>query len=306
MRVLITGCSGFIGSNLIEHLKGDHEIYGADVDDPQVDRDGWQFYPGNLLDPEFCGDLVKTSGPEAIVHLAGLGGLRGSWDDPVLYVDANVVTTIRLLEALDRSGHPDCRFILASSSSVYGPFPTEKAFREDQPLGPFNPYAQSKHAAEGFLWAYGQRARLKQATALRLFTVYGPYNRKDMAIYQWADQLRKRKPITLIGEDTMRDWTPVADICRGIGLAIERKKGEPAVQINLGSGRPVPLAEMLGTLSVSISDGSPPEMETKARPYWEAQRTWADITRAKELLGWEPEVDQGHGVEAFAKWFLRT
>lgn len=312
-RVLVTGAAGFIGSHLVEALvsRGD-EVVGIDNFDP--------FYPRavkerNLRDvgpgPGFTfleQDVRDVTAVRAwltpdtvIVHLAARAGVRPSLADPVGYADMNVTGTAAVLEAARRAGVS--RFVLGSSSSVYGDS-TPVPFREDAvAVEPLSPYAATKRAAELLLRAvapiYGFRS-----VALRFFTVYGPRQRPDLAIHTFARRMVAGEVITLFGDGTQaRDYTYCDDIVAGVVAAIDWTATAPLGMevFNLGGNRSVPTRAMLDEIAAAL--GIEPRVEWAPMQPGDVQRTAADLTRSGTVLGYAPRTPFPEGVRRFVSWF---
>lgn len=309
-RVLVTGGAGFIGSHLVDlllsegwivtvidnfdpfyspeikrrniasHLQHPHyTLVEADIRDP------------NLLARRFPGDY------EVIVHLAAKAGVRPSLEDPLGYYDVNVRGTLNLLELAKELGVK--KFVFASSSSVYGVNP-DVPWREDTPvLRPISPYGASKVAAEllGHVYSHLYSIRF---IALRIFTVYGPRQRPDLAIHKFARLMLEGKPVPIYGDgSSLRDYTYVEDIVRGIRAAMEYS-GSSWEVINLGSGRPISLLEMVRALEGAL--GVKAELEFLPSQPGDVPQTWADIEKARKLLGWQPQYAFTTALERFVEW----
>src|SRR5690242_10018695 len=301
-NILLTGGAGFIGSHLAEALlsSGDNRIICIDNFDP--------FYPtaikeqnlaGILQNPRFrliradiarhtAEELHKLCGPapiDIIVHLAAKAGVRPSIAQPGDYYDTNVKGTLQLLELARQQGIP--RFVFSSSSSVYGVNPRVPWREADTDLQPISPYASSKLAAEGLGKVYAHLYGIR-FTALRLFTVYGPRQRPDLAIHKFYNLMKNRREITLFGDgSTSRDYTYVKDIVKGIMAAMQHT-GEKFSVFNLGSQRPVTLLQMVQALERVMQ--APAVIRYMEEQPGDVKQTYADITRAQEQLGYKPSV----------------
>lgn len=311
MRVLLTGCAGFIGSKVAERLvAGGHEVVGVDNLDPSypvilkewrlgqlASCRGFSFRTGSVVDPKFLADLWAGAGPfDAVVNLAARAGVRQSLRNPHGYYEVNVLGTLNLLELCRYRQVP--RFILASTSSLYGDGP--RPFREDQPTDrPLSPYAASKKAAEVLAYTYHRLFGLN-VVVLRYFTVYGPAGRPDMSIFRFVRRIAEGLPIVVYGDGTQeRDFTYVDDIARGTTAALGL---DGFGVINLGSDRPVELNRVILTIEGIL--GRQAVIDRRPRHPADVQATWADISRARELLGWQPEVDLETGLELTVSWYL--
>ncbi len=311
MRVLLTGCAGFIGSKVAERLVGEgHRVVGVDNLDPAypvvlkewrlarlASGRGFVFRPGTILDPAFLADLWAEAGPfDAVVNLAARAGVRQSLRNPRGYYEVNVLGTLNLLELCRHRDVPV--FVLASTSSLYGDGP--RPFREDQPTDrPLSPYAASKKAAEVLAYTYHRLFGLN-VVVLRYFTVYGPAGRPDMSIFRFVRRIAEGLPIVVYGDGTQeRDFTYVDDVARGTVAALDLAGFEI---INLGSDRPVELNRVILTIEGIL--GRQAVIERRPRHPADVEATWADISRARELLGWQPEVDLETGLELTVSWYL--
>ncbi len=314
MHYLITGGAGFIGSNLIRHLlHTEKEISISCIDnfDP--------FYAKEIKErniSEFKNDshfrllrydLSKTSAKElsekiskpvdVIVHLAAKAGVRPSIQDPLSYQQANVFGLQNLLDfANERSIK---QFVFASSSSVYGVndhFP----WKEDEQLLPISPYAMTKLAGEmlGHVYSklYGTRF-----IALRFFTVYGPSQRPDLAIHKFTKAILNNRPITMYGEgNTSRDYTYVDDTVQGIVAATKYDQTNFEI-INLGNSYSVSLNELISAIEKIIEKKA--VIEQLPEQPGDVPKTFADISKAKQLLGYEPKTRLNEGLQKFYEWF---
>ena len=308
MKILITGGAGFIGSHFaVKMLKEQHEVAIIDNMHPyySVERKkqhldvikkagDFQFYQADLLDREKTIDIIKRISPEAIVHLAALPGVAYSILRPLEYIDYDVKATVNVLEGAGKAGVK--QVIFASSSSVYGMM-RNIPFKEEMAAGkPISPYAASKYAAESFCHVYGHLYGM-DVKILRFFTVYGPWGRPDMAIANFIKKLKNREEITIFGEGGSRDYTYVGDIVNGMSLAL--KNLEQSAIINIGSGRPISMDQLLDELKVYYPDMKIWREENRAG---DVDRTWADLSLARELLGYEPEVDFRKGIAETVAW----
>jgi len=308
VKILITGGAGFIGSHFaVKMLKEQHEVAIIDNMHPyySVERKkqhldvikkagDFQFYQADLLDREKTIDIIKRISPEAIVHLAALPGVAYSILRPLEYIDYDVKATVNVLEGAGKAGVK--QVIFASSSSVYGMM-RNIPFKEEMAAGkPISPYAASKYAAESFCHVYGHLYGM-DVKILRFFTVYGPWGRPDMAIANFIKKLKNREEITIFGEGGSRDYTYVGDIVNGMSLAL--KNLEQSAIINIGSGRPISMDQLLDELKVYYPDMKIWREENRAG---DVDRTWADLSLARELLGYEPEVDFRKGIAETVAW----
>ncbi len=313
MKVLITGAAGFIGSHTSESLLADgHEVVGLDNFDPFYDRavkeanlresqanPAFSFIEADIRDAEAIQAICKDHGPfDAVFHLAARAGVRPSIAQPKLNEEVNVGGTINVLEAAARSDSAP-KFIFASSSSVYGNN-VKVPFSESDPVdNPISPYAATKKACELICYTYHHLYRL-DVYCLRLFTVYGPRQRPDLAINLFVRRILAGQPIQMFGDGTTtRDYTYIDDIVSGIRSAIDRCEGYEI--INLGSNNPITLKDMVQT--VADACGKEPTIETLPMQPGDVDRTYADVQKAERLLDYEPKMPFAEGVRRFVEWY---
>jgi UDP-glucuronate 4-epimerase len=235
--------------------------------------------------------------PDGVIHLAARAGVRPSIENPALYVDVNVQGTVNLLDAAC-AGTPRPRFVFASSSSVYGARNTVP-FRETDPVDhPVSPYAATKKACELLAHTYHHLHGLP-TTGLRFFTAYGPRNRPDLAIAKFARTIARGEPVPMFGDgSTRRDYTYVDDIVDGVVRALERCG---AYRIyNLGHSHPIALGEMIAAVGRAV--GREPVIERLPEQPGDVPLTYADITRARDELGYEPATEFDVGLARYVAW----
>ena len=311
-RYVVTGGAGFIGYHTTRALlaRGDAVVVVDDLSDapyPKAEKER------NLRDlrAEFgrvellhaCvterGAIESAFvGADRDIHLAGLAGVRPSFRDPARYARVNVEGTATVLELA--IAHGISRVAIASSSSVYGNSTPLPAHEDAPAVAPESPYAASKRGAELVAKAVGLRAPKLACAALRFFTVYGPRQRPEMAISLFTRSALVGRPITVFGDGTMRrDFTHVSDIVRGIFAALEAcPPGFRAY--NLGSSAPVELSELVRAIAMAC--GTPVVVEGAAVPLGDVEATYADRQRARDELGWEPEVMLHDGLKSVVDW----
>lgn len=313
MKVLVTGAAGFIGSHLAERLlrRGD-EVVGLDnfnnYYDPARKRANEKLlltYPNfrmveaDVRDRPFLFELLARERFEVVAHLAALAGVRAAIQNPALYVEVDFNGTQHLLDAARAAGVGN--FVFASTSSVYGDT-RQIPFVESDPCDrPLQPYAAAKRAAEILGYTYHHLFGFN-FTAIRFFTVYGPRGRPDMMAYLVADSITKGVQIPLYEGGLMyRDWTFVEDITAGVAAALDRPLGYEI--INLGRGEPVLLNDFVSLIE-ELAGG---KANLMARPKLAAdvERTYADIGKARRLLGYAPQVSVAEGVAAFWEWYRK-
>lgn len=310
MKVLITGGAGFIGSHLAKRLISEnchvsiidclHSYYSPDrkiLQLKQIEDFGeFDFYKHNLLDSESTIKLFNLISPDIVIHLAALPGVAYSIENPLAYVDYDVKVTINVLEAAGKAKVE--KVIFASSSSVYGN-QSHVPFSENMATGRVvSPYAAAKYSAESFCHVY-EHLYGYQMNILRFFTVYGPWGRPDMAITKFIHTLLKSENISLFGSNSSRDYTYIDDIVNGIWLTMT--KLESSSILNLGSGRPISLEYLVSQLEQLF-----PQMVVKQedKRLGDVDQTWADISKAKSLIGYEPKVEFQEGLARTVKWAI--
>jgi len=314
MHYLVTGGAGFIGSNLIHHLfTVQKEVFITCLDDfdpfyseeiKQMNISGFKNDPGfSLLNDDISRISAKelaekiSSPVDVIVHLAAKAGVRPSILDPVSYQQANV---IGLQNLLDFAKETKCKqFVFASSSSVYGindHFP----WKEDEQLMPISPYAMTKLAGEMLGHVYSRLFDIR-FIALRFFTVYGPGQRPDLAIHKFTKAILGNKAIGMYGDGTSsRDYTYIDDTVQGIISAMKYDKTNFEI-INLGNSYSISLKELIN--SIEKVTGKKAIIERFPDQPGDVPKTFADISKAKKLLGYAPATTLHDGLEKFYKWF---
>ena len=313
MNLLVTGAAGFIGSKVATlAMAAGNRVTGIDNLSDAYDvrlkhwrlreleqQPGFHFRYLDILDRSAVDRLFAEAGPfDAVVHLAARAGVRQSVEDPWLYQDVNATGTLNVLDACHRHGVG--KFVLSSTSSLYGscnPLPYSEDADTDRPL---SPYAASKKAAEAMAHTYHHLHGL-DVTVLRYFTVYGPAGRPDMSLFRFVQWVAEGKPVVVFGDGRQsRDFTYVDDIARGT-LAALRPLGYET--INLGSDSPVVLADILAY----IEDALGRRADRQFRPMHPADvpATWANIDRARTLLDWKPTTSWQHGVDCLVAWYRR-
>lgn len=308
--VLITGGAGFIGSHVAERvLAGGARVTVLDNFDPFYDARakesnlaGVREHPrfrlvrGDIRDPEALDEALAGSRAEGVIHLAAKAGVRPSLADPVGYASVNVDGTVQVLEACRR--HRIRRLVFGSSSSVYGNNPKVPFSESDRVDEPVSPYAATKRAGELLCHAHHRVTGLPVA-CLRFFTVYGPRQRPDLAIHAFSRAMLEGAEIAMFGDGTSgRDYTYIDDIVDGVVRAYERCDGFHVW--NLGGSSPLSLAEMIRLIGEGL--GVAPRVRIEPPQPGDVERTWADISRARRDLGWEPRVGFQEGLGRFLEW----
>jgi UDP-glucuronate 4-epimerase len=310
MKILITGGAGFIGSHLADRRRraGDHVTVLDDFNDFYDPRAKRANVAGHLGDPEYRlveGDirdrslvdsLFETGSFDAVVHLAARAGVRPSLAAPALYEEVNCVGTIHLLEAARGFGAP--KFVFASSSSVYG-INSKLPFSEEDPISrPVSPYATTKRSGELLAFNYHHLYGLDLA-CLRFFTVYGPRQRPEMAIAKFTRAVLEGREIPFYGDGTSRrDYTYIDDILDGLEAALDRCRGFEIV--NLGGSHPVTLSELVRM--IELAAGGKASLRRMPDQPGDVPATYADVSKAKRLYGYEPRVPLEEGLRRYVEW----
>jgi UDP-glucuronate 4-epimerase len=308
-RIVVTGGAGFIGSTLVDRLvSGGWNVTAVDSFDPsypravkesylaKVRRDGrFNLVEVDTREKAALIAAVELAGPEVVVDLAARAGVRPSIANPEAYIDINVRGFQHTLAATAAAG---ARLVFASSSSVYGADP-RRPFREEQMSGePLSPYGATKVAGEALAHAHHATTGLPVAIA-RLFTVYGPRQRPDLAINSFARRMLAGEPIELYdGGRGSRDYTYVDDVVDALVRLIDAPA--PYVLVNVGGHSPVTTTELVDRMENAF--GVRANRVLAAAQPGDVPATYADITRAAELLGWEPRVQLDEGLARFAAW----
>jgi len=315
-RVLVTGAAGFVGGHCCQALLDDgFRVIGLDNFDPFYDRSvkestvaGLSSRPGFLLVEADIRD-ASSLGPvlgevDVVLHLAARAGVRPSIAQPELYVSINVLGTATLLEACRHAGVR--RFVFGSSSSVYGDA-TPVPFREDAPaVEPISPYAATKRAGELLCDVYARLHGFRIAV-LRLFTVYGPRQRPDLAIHRFTRLIAAGQPIEQYGDGSSeRDHTHVDDIVNGVRGALRwMTVDQEGFEIfNLGESRTVRLDRLIGLIAAEL--GLEPLVIPVDMPEGDVRRTHADISKARRVLGYQPQVPIEEGIRQFVDWYRHS
>jgi len=310
MKILITGAAGFIGSHLSENLLNEgHQIIGFDNFDPFYDRsikernlekslsNGlFTFVEGDLNDSGEMKDLFEGQQFDVVVHLAAKAGVRPSIDNPLEYTRVNVNGTQNLLEMMKNEGIE--RLVFASSSSVYGNrkvVPYEESMNVNNPI---SPYAATKVAAEVLCYTYWQLFGIS-VTCLRFFTVYGPRQRPEMAIANFIRKAYNDEPISVFGDGTSsRDFTYIDDIIQGVVSAVHNDLGYEI--INLGESETIELNSLIAVIEELT--GKEVIKEYLDMQPGDVLTTYADISKAKKLLNYNPTTNIKEGISKYIDW----
>lgn len=311
--ILVTGGAGFIGSHIVDRLLSEGDWQVSVVDDfndfynPAIKRENARLNKNNPNYHLFEADirdkvaLAKVFGGrefQCIVHLAARTGVRPSLQQPLLYAETNIEGTLNLLE-LARANSIR-QFVFGSSSSVYG-INAKVPFSEDDPIRqPISPYAATKAAGELLCHTYSHLYGIR-CVCLRFFTVYGPRQRPDLAIHKFARLISEGKPIPVFGDgSTRRDYTFIDDIIAGVRAGINYDSSAYEV-INLGESRTVELRELISLLEKELDRKA--EIDRQPLQPGDVPQTYADITKARRLLGYDPRTQIEEGIHRFVEWF---
>jgi UDP-glucuronate 4-epimerase len=315
--VLVTGGAGFIGSHLCERLVDTgHTVVALDNFDPfypaevkrrnlaaLVEHPAFTLVEADIRDPVGMAAALDAAGVgelDLVVHLAARAGVRPSIADPLLYASVNLDGTVAVLELARARGAS--RLVFGSSSSVYGNNDVVP-FSEDHPVDhPISPYAATKRAGELLCHTYHHLFGLS-VVCLRFFTVYGPRQRPDLAIHKFARLIAEGRPVPMFGDgSTERDYTYIDDILQGVEGAIRFTDApEPRFEIvNLGESRTTSLARLIQLIGQAM--GVTPKVERHPPQPGDVQRTFADVARARDLLGYRPTTPVEDGIPRFVAW----
>lgn len=312
MKIIVTGGAGFIGSHVVGELlkKGEDVVVIDDFNDfydPRLKRDNMALYENeprlrlcemDIRDRAGVEALFREESPDAVCHLAARAGVRPSIKDPFLYEEVNCLGTLNLLDAAKAVKAKN--FVFASSSSVYG-INSKVPFSEEDPITcPISPYASTKRAGELMSYTYSHLYGLN-VTCLRFFTVYGERGRPDMAVAKFTKAVHEGREIEVYGDGTARrDFTYVGDILDGVSRSIYAPSRYEIV--NLGGANMIDVNGLISLIEknlgkkavVKYSDTAPGDVPV----------TYADVTKARRLLGFAPKVRIDEGVARYVRWFL--
>ena len=314
-HVLVTGGAGFIGSHLCHRLlgRGDRITVLDDFNDfydPARKRENvagvlrrpeaagaFRLVEGDIRDQGLVDGLFAEGGFDAVVHLAARAGVRPSLAEPILYEDVNCIGTLRLLEAARR--HGPRVFVFGSSSSVYG-INDKVPFAEDDPVEqPISPYATTKRTGELLCYNYHHLYGFR-TSCLRFFTVYGPAQRPEMAIHKFTDLLARGRAVPMFGDgSSRRDYTFITDIIDGVEAALDAAPGFEI--LNLGGAETTALSELVEWLAEAL--GVEPRIDYLPEQPGDVPITYADVTKARRLLGYSPKVPIREGLRRFVAWY---
>ena len=311
-KYLVTGAAGFIASRVCEALLDEgHQVVGVDnlndAYDPRIkeyrlnlllEREGFCFRKADISDRQQVDSLEEdVQRASAVINLAARAGVRSSVEDPWLYYATNLTGTLNLFELCRRTGIQ--KFLLASTSSVYGenaPIPTPESADSDRPL---QPYAASKKAAEILAYSYHYLHGL-DVSVVRYFTVYGPAGRPDMVMFRFCQWVAEGRTVYINGDGTQsRGFTHVDDIARGTILALQPVGYEV---FNLGGHEQMTINELLALMERLI--GKKAQIVRLPRHPADMLTNYADVTKARQMLGWEPKVGLHEGVSSLVDWYM--
>ena len=306
---LVTGAAGFIGARTSEILiKDGHTVVGVDnlneAYDPRVKEyrlnrlqalEGFTFHKWDISEKSII-DHFKNHQFDGVINLAARAGVRASVKDPWVYVESNMIGTLNMLEICRATGTK--KFIVASTSSIYGedpPYPTPESASSSKPL---QPYAASKKGAEAMTYAYHHLYDI-DVSVVRYFTVYGPAGRPDLSIFRFVQWISEGKPVRVNGDgEQSRGFTYIDDIAQGTILALKPVGHEI---INLGGHEVITINNLIKLIEdvvgkKAIIEYGPPDLA-------DMRSNWADVTKAGELLGWEPQFNMRSGIEKLVEWY---
>ena len=315
-NILVTGGAGFIGSHLVDRLLAEGAWRVTVVDDfndfydPAIKRaniaehlrsQNYKLVETDIRDTAAMAALFGANSFDMIVHLAARAGVRPSLAEPQLYTETNIVGTQNLLELAKQHGIK--QFVFGSSSSVYG-INEKVPFAEDDPVfQPISPYAATKAAGELLCHTYTHLYGIR-TICLRFFTVYGARQRPDLAIHKFAKLMSAARPIPVFGDGTMRrDYTYIDDIIQGVRAAIDYDATMHEI-FNLGESQTIELKELISLLERSLDMNA--IIDRQPLQPGDVPATYADITKAREKLGYNPTTKIADGIPKFVEWFRKT
>lgn len=313
-NILVTGGAGFIGSHLVDRLLGEGAWRVTVVDDfndfyaPEVKRENvrghlensaYSLHETDIRDRARLEEIFKERKFETVVHLAARAGVRPSLMEPALYSETNINGTLNLLE-LARV-YEVKQFVFGSSSSVYG-INAKVPFSEEDPIRqPISPYAVTKAAGELLCHTYSHLYGLR-CVCLRFFTVYGARQRPDLAIHKFAKLIEAGRPIPVFGDGTTRrDYTYIDDIIAGVRASIDYSASDYEV-FNLGESQTIELRELIALLEKELDRHA--LIERHPLQPGDVPQTYADVEKARRLLGYDPQTKIEDGIRRFVEWFL--
>ncbi len=315
---LITGGAGFIGSSLADKLLAEGfkvvvidnfcDFYNPNIKENNVKQNlnnsSYKLYKSDIRDKEALNQIFNQNDIDVVIHLAAMAGVRPSIENPVLYQDVNCMGTQNILEAMKE--HSCKKLVMASSSSVYGNC-KEVPFKEDMIVDfAISPYAATKKANEVMTHVYHKLFNFN-VIMLRFFTVFGERQRPDLAINKFTRLMLEDKPIPMFGDGTTsRDYTYIGDIVQGIENSIKYVETNTNVYdiLNIGNSSPVTLKEMINTIAKVLN--VKPKIEQFPMQPGDVDRTFADISKAKKLIKYEPKTSFEDGIKKFIQWYIKN
>jgi nucleoside-diphosphate-sugar epimerase len=310
-QYLVTGAAGFIAARVAEMLlDGGHTVVGVDNLNDAYDvrikhwrlnrltgRAGFTFHVLDISDRNAVAGLsAESSGFDAIINLAARAGVRPSLKDPWVYYESNVMGTLNLLDLARSQGVP--KFVIASTSSIYGanaPLPTPETYDSNHPI---QPYAASKKAAEVLCYTYHMQYQI-DVSVVRYFTVYGPAGRPDLAIFRFVQWVSEGRPVRINGDgEQSRGFTYIDDIARGTILALQPLGYEI---INLGGHETITINNLV-VLVEELAGRKAQVVHGPANPA-DMLANWANVEKARQRLGWQPQVGLRQGIGTLVAWY---
>jgi UDP-glucuronate 4-epimerase len=315
-NILVTGGAGFIGSNFVDRLLAEgqwrvvviddfNDFYSPDIKRQNVraalDNSSYSLVEADIRDRTALEQVFDSTEFNCVVHLAARAGVRPSLSEPLLYTETNINGTLHLLDLARKHKVP--QFVFGSSSSVYG-INAKVPFSEEDPIRqPISPYAATKAAGELLCHTYSHLYGLR-CVCLRFFTVYGARQRPDLAIHKFAKLIHAGKPIPVFGDgSTRRDYTYVDDILDGVRSAADYTKSSYEV-FNLGESQTVELRRLISLLEKEL--GREAKIDWQPVQPGDVPQTFADVTKARQLLGYNPQIKIEEGIRRFTQWFLQN
>jgi UDP-glucuronate 4-epimerase len=311
MNILVTGGAGFIGSHLCGVLLSQgnkvicvdnfNDYYSPECKEKNIksyiNHPFFKLYKADILNLQVMKEIFSEELPHKVVHLAARAGVRPSIQEPLLYEEVNIKGTLNMLELVREFDIKN--FVFASSSSVYGNNKKVPFSESDNVDNPISPYAATKKAGELLCYTYYHLYNLN-ISCLRFFTVYGPRGRPDMAHLKFARLINRGKEIEIYGTgDSERDYTYVTDIVAGILAVLERESGYEI--FNLGNSNPTKLSYLIELLGKEL--GKEVKLRYVKKQAGDVERTFANLSKSKQVLGYNPQVNIEKGVKLFIEWF---
>jgi len=310
MKIILTGCAGFVGSKvcsiLIEQgynvigIDNLNDAYDIKLKDYRLNilknLNNFEFHKTDIMDKEGLLDIFeKNADADAVINLAARAGVRASIQLPREYINTNVIGTINLLE-LCKTYKID-KFVLASTSSLYGE--NKRPFKEDMNTDrTFSPYAASKKAAENICYTYHKLFDI-DISVLRYFTVYGPASRPDMGPFRFIRWIAEDENVIVFGDGNHeRDFTFVDDIAEGTILSLKKVGYEI---INLGNDKPIKIKELIRQIEIKMNKTA--SIVNRTEQLADVNATWADISKAKNMLNWVPKINIEKGISLSVEWY---